>query len=176
MNLVLLAGNSLSNKNWIEEVAGAMEPLFEKITIHYYKHWETGDELIDLDGELAALADTVKGLGSWVVFAKSAGTLLTLKGIKEGKISPAKCIFAGIAVDWGREKGFPVDEWLNGYATPTLFIQKSFDPAYSFANLQSLLQEKSVQNFETREILGENHHYEDIHLLQQEVREFILHS
>ena len=98
MNLILLAGNSVSNKKWIEEVAEAMKPNFKKIIVHYYKHWETGDELIDMNGELSRLMNTVSGLDSWSIFAKSAGTLLTLKGVKEGKIQPVKCVFAGTAI------------------------------------------------------------------------------
>lgn len=173
MNLILLAGNSISNKEWIEEVEASLKPFFTKTEVHYYQHWSTGDELIDFEKELELLSEDAKDFGQYVIFAKSAGTLLTLKGVKEGKLQPVKCIFAGTAINWGREKNFSVDEWLENYSIPTLFIEKTNDPACSFEDLAKLLENKSVKNYSLKEITGSNHHYEDIELLKTETEKFI---
>ena len=66
MNLLLLAGNSQSNKEWIEQVRDTLTPHFLKTYIHYYKHWKTGDELIDLNYELE---EVIRTLGDLKEFA-----------------------------------------------------------------------------------------------------------
>lgn len=173
MNLILLAGNSISNKEWIEEVESSLKPLFTTTKIHYYKHWSTGDELIDFDKELELLSEGTKDFNQYVIFAKSVGTLLTLKGVKENKLQPIKCIFVGTAINWGRERNFTVDKWLGNYSIPTLFIEKTNDPACSFKDLVELLKDKSVKNSALKEIPGSDHHYEDIELLKTETKRFI---
>ncbi len=60
MELILLAGNSLHNKAWIETVEREMRPLFSSTLIHEYEHWKTGRGMIDLDLELDLLAKELK--------------------------------------------------------------------------------------------------------------------
>lgn len=173
MNLILLAGTSIKNKNWIEEVEKNLKPLFNKTYIHYYQHWLFNSEAIDLENESKILSQKSKSLKEYVVFAKSAGAILALKGIKEGKINPEKCIFTGMAIYFARENNFNIEEWLNNYSVPTLFIQKTNDPAYKFAKLKKLLEDKSVKNFSLLEIPGDNHSYNDMDLIKKEINEFL---
>ena len=173
MKLILLAGNSISNKEWIENVEKTLRPLFTETELHYYQHWTTGDGLIDLDRELDLLSKDINDSEKYVIFAKSAGTLLALKGVRENKLSPHKCIFVGTAINWGREKNFSVDEWLLEYSIPTLFIQKTKDPTSTFEELSSLLNECEVKSFTLKEIPGEDHHYDEIESLKMEIKDFL---
>jgi hypothetical protein len=174
MKLILLAGNGLSNKKWIEDIEHALKPLFGETYVQYYKHWETGGKLIDLNEELSRLQDLTKNFSEHTFFAKSAGTLLVLKGVKEGKLKPSRCIFVGTAIGWGRAEHFDVDLWLENYSIPTLFIQKSFDPACSYHELEELLKDKNAKNFSLEETEGNDHSYNDMETLKDVVKNFVL--
>jgi len=173
MKLILLAGNSSSNKTWIEKVENILKPFFEETRIQYYKHWSSGAELIDFDDELLALQNLVSDFSEYIIFAKSAGALLALKGVKEGAIKPSKCIFAGTAINWGKANNFDVDAWLNKYSVPTLFIQKTSDPTCSYQELEMILKDRNITNFNIKEITGDDHSYDDMEMLKEEVASFI---
>ncbi len=166
MKLILLAGNSVVNRDWIEEVSAAVQDSFETI-IHYYRHWETGDEMIDLDYELAALLKDLPEEEDYCIFAKSAGSILTMRGVFEGVLHPEKCVFAGMAINWAKGKDLPIDQWLDAFTPPTLCIQKTNDPACSVEDLKALKEKYSMENLSIREITGEDHHYENVAQLKE---------
>lgn len=160
------------NKGWIEDVESKLRDSFEHTQIHYYKHWTTGEELIDMDYELSRLVEKIADSKDYIVFAKSAGTLLTLRAIKENKIHPTKCIFTGTAVNWGREHSYPVDDWIQNYSTPTLFMQKDQDPVISYRDLSKLLVELNVQNYQIYKVAGNDHHYENLDEIMLQTQKF----
>ncbi len=174
MNLILLPGNDKSNKAWIDSIDTVFSPSFKQTAIHYYDHWWSSDAgEIDLEVELDKLAATVEQFDTYVVFAKSAGVLLALYGIYEGVLDPEVCIFVGSAVNWGYERGYDLDNWLINYSVPTLFIQKSQDPAISAPDLKNLLMDKNVQRYSLQEIEGNDHYYDDIDQLRQLMEGFV---
>jgi predicted alpha/beta-hydrolase family hydrolase len=174
MNLILLPGNGKYNKEWIDEVRDNFENLFTSTHVLYYDHWFVDEERdIDLEAETKKLAEIVKGLDDYVVFAKSMGSTLTIKAIHEGVIAPSKCIFTGHPVNWARERNYYVDEWIKGYATPTLFIQKTLDPVFGFEDLRNFLEEHKAENYELVEVEGDDHHYGDIEALKRMVTAFL---
>lgn len=174
MNLILLAGNSISNKEWVEQVEKKLASLFGRTRILYYKHWETGSDMIDFDIEIGKLSDIAEEFGEYAIFAKSAGALLAIKGINGNKLFPKKCVFTGTAIGWSRVNNFGADEWLEGYTVPTLFIQKTSDPAFSYKELRDLLKQKNVKNYELKEIKGDDHSYSDMEMLKSEVQKFVV--
>lgn len=173
MQLILLPGNSKSNKDWIKQVKDSLNDLFDSIKIHYYQHWKTGESIIDLDYELQVLAYKAKGLDNYIIFAKSAGALLALKGVYEKKLRPCKCIFVGTPILWAKHYNFDVDLWLENYSLPGLFIQKSNDPAMSFKDLKKYLAQRKVKNHEIIEIPGNTHNYEDLQKIKLLVEKFV---
>lgn len=173
MKLILLGGNSLKNKEWIYRVSSVLEPLFEEIKVQDYKHWESGEEIINLEGELRVLEETTKNFEEYIVFAKSAGVVLTLKGVHEKKINPKKCVFVGTPILWSRENIFEIDLWLEDYSIPTLFIQQAGDPAYAYKDLAELLKDKRVKNYKIIKLEGTSHDYEDLEVLKKEMSKFI---
>jgi hypothetical protein len=173
MDLVLLSGNSISHKKWIEEVADTLKPLFDKIYLQYYKHWETGDEVILMDHEIGVLKNALKDLDSYLVFGKSAGTLLTMRAVYEGFLQPVKCVLVGVPVPWGEMHNFAVDAWSEEFSVPTLFIQKTQDPAMPFDDLSLYLQKQQVRNYRMVELEGDSHYYGELELLKDFIAEFI---
>ncbi len=150
-----------------------MRPFFDESKIHYYKHWSTGAEFIDMEFEAQKVAEEVKDWSDYFVFAKSIGGVLTLKGIYEKTLRPIKCLFVGAAIFEGGESNFPVAKWVEGYSTPTLFIQKTADPVVSFNDLKNYLGTKDLKNYSLKEIPGDNHSYDDLEYLKEEMTEFI---
>ena len=172
MDLVLLSGTSLKNKEWIEKVEYAVRENFDETRIQYYKHWETGGDDIDFEYEFSKLADTVDGFDKYCIFAKSAGTILTLRGVHEKIINPKRCVFCGTALPFGKRIGQDVDDWLADYTVPTFFIQKSQDPAMGFNDLERYIERSGAKNFEFKEVDGDNHHYGDLKLLKSAIIDF----
>jgi len=173
MNLILLSGNSLRNREWIGRVEKTLEPLFEDTYVQQYEHWKTGDEIIDLDYELGGLEERARDFGEYMIFAKSVGIALTLRGVYEGKTYPVKCVFTGTPVEWSREHNFDIDKWMENYSVPSIFIQNENDPAYSFENLKKFLKEKNVQNYKLLKTDGNTHDYEDLEFLGKETAAFL---
>lgn len=175
MNLILLPGNSKKNKDWINQVEKCLGSIFAKTYIHNYQHWEDENESnnIDFELELENLVEATKDMDGYVVFAKSAGVLLALLGIKRGLLNPANCVFVGLAYSYGEKRGLDLDELFDSYFIPTLFIQKTFDPAIHFEELREFLMESNVRNYELVEIPGDDHHYENIAEIKDLIKVFL---
>ncbi len=162
MDLILLSGESISNKTWIEEVDKSLQGLFDKTKILYYSHWRSGKEYIELDEEFSKLPDLVIDLKSYSVFAKSIGSVLSLRGIAEKVLHPEKCIFVGPALIIGEKTVPGFQQWIKDFSIPTLYITKTSDPVAPAKELRDLLKRYHVQNYSFVEIPGDNHKYENI--------------
>ena len=173
MRLILLPGNSKLNKEWIEKLAVNLKEIFDKTYIHYYKHWETGEEIINIDYELERLADYLAKKKGYIIIAKSIGAALAVKGIKEGKIAPKKCIFLGLPVIWCRQYSINLDSWIKGYSARTLFIQNTEDPVMGADELKDFLNKNNVSNYKFVKLEGTSHNYEDLDKIKILIKEFI---
>ena len=162
MELLLLSGNSVHTREWIEAVERELKPLFSSTYIHYYNHWKTGEKIIDLNYESDKLSTYLKDKQRYVIFGKSAGAVLALKCIFERKIDPTCCMFVGIPIHWCDSMNLPIRKWINNFKTQSYFIQKTNDPMINFKHLTILLEEQKVKNAKVIEIMGEDHHYENI--------------
>lgn len=165
MNLILLGGNNVGNKKWIRAVEKQFKPHF-KTHVLPYKHWDTGNEWINPDEELKRLARLGNRLGDYMIFSRSAGTLITLMGDSRSMIKPARCIFVGIAIKWSEYFDPDYDNWLKNFKTPSLLIQKTHDPAISCRKLKKFLDKRNLTDYKLKEIPGEDHYYGDIEELR----------
>ncbi len=173
MEAILLGGESLKNRAWIEQVDGAIKALFSRTKILYYDHWQTGGDPVNVEGEYPKLATIVQDLNDYLIFAKSAGGWVTGKASSEGLISPTKCIFIGTALYGAKRLGYPLGNWYKTLICPKLFIQKSSDPACSFNDLKGFLEESELENYQLVEIPGDTHHYEDLEKIRSLVQSFL---
>lgn len=172
MNIVLLGGNNVANKEWIESIEKLVKPDFDLTLVQYYKHWETGKKMMDFEYEYKALLDITKELSDYVIFAKSLGAILAIKAMVNGAINPKKCIFVGVAIGMGLQMGLISESDLSKIKIPVLFIQKTNDPAIFAKDLKSMLEEQKVKNYTLKEIPGDNHDYEDIEMLNNLIVSF----
>jgi len=131
MKIVLFGGNSPINILWLDNIKTALEGYFDDVMIHYYLHWENNEDLINLDREINRLKVLIKNSHQYVFIAKSAGTLLVLKGVHKANFSPLACVFLGLPVLWARENNFEIDSWLKDFSIPTLYITTQKIPQFT---------------------------------------------
>ena len=129
----------------------------------------TGERIIDINYELSNLRGKIK-YDNYIIFAKSVGIALAIKGVKEKKLKPEGCIFLGTPIYWAREHNISLDFWIKNYYVSSLFIQNSKDPAIAAADLKKFLIDKKVRNYEFYEFENKSHDYEDI----EKIRELVL--
>lgn len=176
MHIIYLAGNSLNNKTWIEKVKSYFDS-FSTGDILYYDHWQTGEKWINLDKESEKLKDFVKEKEGYFVFAKSIGSVLALKNIFEENLNPKKMIICGHPYRVAKQENIPIDNYLKSLSIPTMFIQNEFDPAYSFADLETVLKDYSPTDYHLIKNPNNNtHDYEDYKNLVEVAKEFFKES
>ena len=173
MDLAIIAGNSLKNKEWIKAVANAMGTRFQNVLPHFYQHWETKENFLNFDSEVELFSKDLTGKENFSIFAKSAGVMVSLKSIFLKNLLPKKCIFVGMPVYWARDNNIQFEDWLKNFSIPALFIQHTNDPVISSKDLKQLLQENNVTNFHLIEIPGDSHEYPEIEELAKLTAEFI---
>lgn len=173
MDLLLFPGNHPSTLKWTRNVEDGIGGLFNSTYIQEYLHWKTGDELIMLENELERAQIQVKGKRDYSFLSLSVGTLLVLKGVHEDRLTPERCIFVGTAVEGGRRLQYDVDLWISDFRIPTLFIQKTKDPACNFKDLKSLFENSCDDNCEFIELPGNEHNYEDIESINDYAASYI---
>ena len=165
--MLILSGNNWRNQEWTEEVERVVSEDFVLTWILKYENWKTHAAILDPEAETGKLAEKARDFGEYAVFAKSAGTILCMKAVKEGKLKPVKCMFVGTSIKWGKEQGWPVNEWVRGFGVPTLYVQKKDDPIMGFEELRLALEELEVINCKLMEIPGSSHHYERVFELKR---------
>ena len=170
---VFLGGNSLKNKDWIEKVQNLSKKNIKSTHIHYYKHWETNDDFIDLDFEIETLSNFLKGKTNYVVFAKSMGVLLTIKAVSRGLIQPNKCLFVGMPLAVVKENKYKLRSWLTKYKVYTLFIQHDKDPLGSADSLKKYLDKNRLVNYAFMELKGDTHSYEEFDILTKQFSDLV---
>lgn len=173
MHLILLPGNSVKNRVWISKVGQSLSELFDGTRILEYLHWDGKGGMIDLDAEAERVADLVSDLKEYVIFAKSAGVLLALKCVYEGRLEPSRGIFVGSAIGMGKRLGLDVSAWATACTFPTLWIQKTDDPAISFPRLREFVEKTEIENAVLKEMAGNDHEYAEINELNALVRDFM---
>lgn len=176
MNILLFGGNSQRNKDWIHEVGDVLSSDFEKSIVHDYEHWDGRGEFIDFDLELSRLSTVTDGLSPYVVFAKSVGSILTLKAINLGLLSPTKCVYAGLPIVLAEEDGIPLQDLLKNNPVPTKFIQNTHDPLASYSRLTEYLKTAAVMDYQTVELEGDTHSYNDLDQIKSLIHSFVDHT
>jgi pimeloyl-ACP methyl ester carboxylesterase len=173
MNLLILGGYSDYNRNWVENIQKNLGPLFESSEILYYKHWSPYNDNADIKPEVENLAKIAEGKKDIVVFAKSAGVSLTLQAIRNGYVNPVKCIFAGMAYEWSKHQGWDMDNLLEHFQIPTLFLQQSQDLSTPFQTIKETLEKLEVINYDLIELPGGDHQYSDMEEIKHSVESFL---
>ena len=179
MKYLLAPGNSPYNANWINKIAQKLTlncnvPPNDVLSLKY-KHWETGEKIIDFEQEL----DVLKLLNLSdvdTVFAKSAGVILSILATIQGIIvPPLQFVFVGFPYYFAKRQNFDPLNLLNLFATKIknkskiIFLQKPKDPAFYYQDLKNLLTNTRLKyeliKYTCPNEPINNHHYANIDYL-----------
>jgi hypothetical protein len=161
MDALFLSGESLHNKEWIEQVEQQLRPLFKNTIVHHYRHWEQGGP-IDFNHELTMVIDESGKLGGYIIFAKSVGSVLSMIGISRGALDPKYCVFVGVPLPLAKRTDDVLAAWARNYHGPSLFIQNDHDPITSSKELGDYLRLLDLQDSRLESLPGDSHNYPDM--------------
>ncbi len=162
MNLLLLSGASVRNKKWIEEVEDSCKSHFDKTYVQNYQHWENQEIDFSLEIELNELQKLELTHEAYVIFAKSAGSILACSAISQGILHPERCIFAGFPLEMVKNFNLPADTWLSSIKNPITVLQNEFDPLGSYTEVASYITNVKNTNIKICKLPGNTHDYKDI--------------
>lgn len=147
-------------------MANALQEPFETVVVQDYKHWQTGEKWIDIDYEVEQVADKISGLEPYVVFAKSIGTILTLKAMYEDKLQPHACLFLGTPLNAATDMDLPVKEWFASTNVPIYFMHNQDDPYGSAQELSNILP-ANIDQTKITVLRGDTHDYNDVEVMRE---------
>lgn len=173
MDLIILGGNSVDNVKWIEKIEILLKPYFRSTQIQYYEHWKSDLELINLDKEIEKLIENTKSKEQYIVLAKSVGTLVTSKAIFEQKISPIRCFFMGIPINWAYKYNFDIDNWFKNFKPSLTIIQHTNDPITPAQELRNFLKDENAIDYNFIELPGNDHYYQELNKIADLVKNSI---
>jgi predicted alpha/beta hydrolase family esterase len=174
MKIFLLPGQSIKNREWIEEVEKEFKKEFSNTEIIYYTHWNTGKENTDVDVEVGRFVDSVNGYdGEYIVFAKSIGCLIFLKSIEMLKRKPKGVLMVGMAYKMGMMMGYDFKKLGEDIDFNINIYQKKLDPAGSVEEVREISTKYiNVQEYEVNDEPNDNHHYANLQYILDLIKKF----
>lgn len=168
MNILLLAGNSEKNQEWIHGIALNVSDLFDNTKSHQYAHWSTSEESMDIEYESQRVSSELQQWkrAEYVVFAKSAGCIVALKAIMAIGQHPAGCVFTGLPMRMIEKVQYPVRSWLQSASFPITIIQNEHDPLGSFEEVSDYIQKHNNPLIHILKSDGNTHDYTNIRLIR----------
>lgn len=129
--LIILGGNSLGNKNWIQEIDKYLKSDYPTEAF-YYSHWENPSREIDFEKELEKLSEFIKdkNITNYSIVAKSAGFVLSLQGVTKDILKPRTIVGYGLPIEYANYRGIDLKILIetSSKSTNILCIQADKDP------------------------------------------------
>lgn len=167
MNVLLLGGQSPRHYDWVREFQTALQAHGHTVFIHDYTHWLSGGNDINLEVEIAAVAELAKDLQDYVIVAKSIGTVITTLGVARGLLIPKACVFLG----------FPLQVVQATYDTqvaealaalpPTTCVHNEHDPLGSAVAMQAYISAYKPSEVRYITTPGDTHDYTDFERINE---------
>lgn len=164
MKLILLSGQSISNKEWIESVSNKLQSKYPNTHIQQYSHWNTKEKYADIEKETKELINNIKNTKEeYCIFAKSIGTIIALNTLKEIKHKPKFCIFLGIPLNLSKELGYDIKKLSFNTSFPIKIFQKENDSFGKYEDLKYLERENvKIFKYENTKEENNNHNYSNL--------------
>lgn len=168
-NAVYLPGaDKSSNEEWVEALADSFSSLFVHSHIHRYSNWSDGGD-VDISLELDTLSETLNDMDSYGLIAKSAGGLIALRGMYEGKLQPDYLVCLGFPLPAAQHESLPADRWLKHTDVPIVIMQNIDDPVGSYDDVSTWVN-KQNKRVVFVPLPGETHDYQDFHAIREIVQ------
>lgn len=129
--LIILGGNSLKNKHWVQKMSKNLRLDYPSVEF-YYSHWEENLQDINFEKELKRLAKSIKenNITNYSIVAKSAGFVLSLKGVTNNTLSPRTIVGYGLPVDYSNYRKIDLNYLIKASSEKTnvICVQADEDP------------------------------------------------
>lgn len=172
MKIILLAGQSILNKEWIEEVEGEFNKEFPNTSVIYYDHWDSGSKDVNIEIETSKLLNMVDECdGEYMVFAKSIGTVVFYNSLKNLTKMPKGVLMVGIPYDSALGMGFDMEKLRDMVDFSINIYQKELDPFGKLEDIRRLEGGKvKVNEYVCTDEGNDNHHYANTKYLLELIR------
>lgn len=169
MKIILLSGQSLQNKSWIEDVQKKFKEKYQDVEIMYYDHWNRGEGTADVEIETKKFLQLTNGLDDeYMLFAKSIGTVIFLNSLPKLQNHPKKVIMVGVPYEVATQKGYKFETLKDFVKCDVSLYQKSQDPMGSYDVVKTIEGGKvNVYYYECINEEDNTHHYSNMDTLMK---------
>lgn len=171
--VIILGGNSASNKIWVDDMCAHLNPDFNVAT-HEYLHWKGADHDIDFDIELARLERFIKrnNIKEYSIVAKSAGLLLSLIGVGNGVLFPVSIVGFGLPLEYARYRKVDISSLIADISKEhrILIIQGTRDPQ----GYASAVRQIIPNNILLTRVRSDSHAYDNFKKMSRYAQTFIM--
>lgn len=163
MRIILLSGQNISNKEWIENVEKKFQEKFFNTQISYYTHWEKEEKEADIELETKKFLDIVNSSDEeYILFAKSIGSIIFLNSLKDLEKKPKGVLIVGMAYNLGKKLNYDFTDLEKYTSYPVNVYQKEFDPAGFYDKVRNVSGGNvTVNKYECVGEENDNHRYEN---------------
>ncbi len=169
MKIFLLPGQSIRNKEWIEEVESSVKGIFSDTKIQYYKHWTLGEKQTDIPFETEKFVKLINECKEdYIVFAKSIGSLILLNSLKSLKRKPKAVLILGFPYYLVSRLGYDLQGLTEKVNFKIGIYQKEFDTAGTYEEVKTLSNEYVFVNvYECIDEPNDNHRYTNLEYISE---------
>ncbi len=163
MKIIIVPGNSFKNKEWARKLEKflRLKKKHDVLSVEY-SHWSSKENVINIEEEAVRLGNLLSPSEEYLVVAKSAGILVSLRAFLSGKINPKSFVFLGLPLRWAIEKEINMELMFHKFSTSALLIQNDKDPIASASEVHKFLKKlKPPKDVRLIEISGDTHDYDD---------------
>ncbi len=167
MKIVIVPGNSPKNKEWTEKIEKflRLNKKHDVLSIKY-SHWDSGENIINIKEEAVKLGALLSLSEEYLIVAKSAGILVSMRALLSGRINPKSFIFLGLPLGWAIEKEIDINLMFNKFSSSALIIQNDKDPVAPATEVRKFLKKlKTPKDIRLIEISGDTHDYDNFRLI-----------
>lgn len=168
-NLLILGGNTSNNLDWIYKFTKEFKKN-NKVKNIKYNHWNTNN-LLDFEVETNKVINELKEFKEYSIIAKSVGSIITLKAIKNNLIKPKNLIILGLPLRYIERNEIDINELLNYAKTKThiIIIQQKDDPIGKYEEVTKLIS----KDIKVISIPGHYHIYGNVKLIKEIINQEI---
>lgn len=137
MKAILLGGQNILNREWVENIKKRLDSKFDEVLIQEYKHWQNNEPKADVVYESDQLLSTIGKIdGDYCVFAKSIGSVIFFNASKSLAHKPKFAILFGVPKQMAFEAGYDFVDLKNRVDFSVEIYQKRHDPFGNFEDLK----------------------------------------
>ena len=173
--LLVLGGGSPRNRAWGEACIQYFKDRFDSAYFMQYDHWVSGEPNLNFQTELNKYEEVVRNSNEqdeWFVYAKSVGSILTLKAVAAGLFTPSHCVFFGMPFSVFNDTVVK-DEFLiiESFSVPTLAFHNDNDPTALYELTKKIIDEV-MPTVTLKTLQGDTHDYLDFSQYVEDIDAF----